>query len=335
VRVVLIGVSHWHTPFFLDPCLQMPGVVIVGVSDPDASRASSASAKARCPSFADYREMCVHLQPDFAFALGRHCEMAELARFLIERRIPFAMEKPCAIDAAEASDIARRAKAAKLFAAVPYVIRYSPLIGTIREIADGEAIQYATFKFIGGMVDRYAQQQVEWVIDRQISGGGALLNLGVHFLDLCRALLPGADLTVTGAMMSNRQAKLSIEDHAVVLMQGGGASCMVETGYLYPAPNSVFDLHYSIRTEKHYFAARDDNTLEIVTNDRQRSTRRMKLTNVPFYPTSVRDTLQRVRDGRPPIADLSDNAAAVALVEAAYALSPLARQLEPPTPSGR
>ncbi len=124
-------------------------------------------------------------------------------------------------------------------------------------------------------------------------------------------------------MVSNRNAHLSIEDHAVVLMQGGGASCMVETGYLYPAPNSVFDLHYCIRTSGHYFAARDDSTLEIVTNDRQRTTREMKLTNVHFYPTFVKDTLQRLRDGRKPIADLSDNAAAVALVEAAYAMSPL------------
>jgi hypothetical protein len=98
---------------------------------------------------------------------------------------------------------------------------------------------------------------------------------------------------------------------------------MVETGYLYPAPNSVFDLHYSIRTENHYFAARDDSNLEIVGNDRQRTMRQMKLTNVHFYPTFVRDTLQRLRDGRKPIADLSDNAAAVALVEAAYAMAPL------------
>jgi hypothetical protein len=33
--------------------------------------------------------------------------------------------------------------------------------------------------------------------------------------------------------------------------------------------------------------------------------------------------LQRVRDGRPPIADLTDNAASVALIEAAYAMSPV------------
>ena len=179
------------------------------------------------------------------------------------------------------------------------------------------------FKFVGGMVDRYRQQRVDWVTDRKQSGGGALLNLGVHFMDLCRVLLPDSALTVTGAMISNRNAGLTIEDHAVVLLQGGNASCMVETGYLYPAPNSVFDLHYSIRTAGHYFAARDESTLEIVTNDRQRSTRAMKLTNVHFYPTFVRDTLQRLRDGRKPIADLADNAAAVALVEAAYRLSPL------------
>ncbi len=321
MRVVLIGVSHWHTPFFLDPCLELGDVAIVGVCDPDLSRPEFVAATARCPAFRAIRAMCATGKPDFAFALAQHCDMAELARFLIDARIPFAMEKPCAIDAAEAADIATRAAAAGVFAAVPYVIRYSPMVDTI--LSMNEPVQYAMFKFIGGMVDRYRQQKVDWAIDRRRSGGGPLLNLGVHFMDMCRVLLGGADLTVTGAMMSNRSAGLNIEDHAVVLMQGGGASCMVETGYLYPAPNSVFDLHYSIRTQNHYFAARDDSTLEIVSNDRQRTTKAMKLTNVHFYPIFVRDTLQRLKDGRKPIADLADNAAAVALVEAAYAMSPL------------
>jgi predicted dehydrogenase len=323
MRIVLIGVSHWHTPFYAEPVLAMGDAEIVGVSDPDVTRAAALAGKAKCPVFADYREMCERLRPDFAFALGRHSDMAEEARFLIGKRIPFAIEKPCALDAAEAQDIARRASAANVFAAVPLVMRYCPLIGTIREVAAGEQIQYLSFKFVGGMVDRYAQQQVQWATDRAVSGGGALLNLGIHHVDLCRVLLGAAVLTVTGAMISNRAAGLTIEDHAVVLLRGGDARCMVETGYLYPAPNSVYDMHYSIRTDRHYFAARDNSTLEIVTNDRQRSTRAMKLTNVFFYPEFVRDTLDRVRDGRPPVADLADNAAAVALIEAAYTMSPL------------
>lgn len=324
MRIVLIGVAHWHTPFYADPVLAMKDAKIVGVSDPDTERAAAWGEKARCPVFSDYREMCERLEPEFAFALGRHCDMAEQARFLIERRIPFALEKPCALNSAEARAIADAAAAAGAFAAVPLVMRYSPLVPTIRELAAGEQVQYVSLKFVGGMVDRYREQRVEWVTERATSGGGALLNLGIHQVDLCRTLVGDATLTVTGAMMSNRAAGRSIEDHAVMLMRSSGASCLVETGYLYPAPNSVYDMHYSIRTESHYFVARDPSTLEIVSNDRKRTTRAMKLTNSPFYPEFVHDTMRRVRSGQPPIADLADNAAAVALIEAAYALSPIA-----------
>ena len=136
MRIVLIGVSHWHTPFYADPVLKMENAGIVGVSDPDAARAADLAAKARCPVFTDYREMCARLKPDFAFALGRHNEMAEQARFLIEQGIPFAIEKPCALNAAEARDIAERARSAGAFAAVPLVMRYCPLVATVREVAE-------------------------------------------------------------------------------------------------------------------------------------------------------------------------------------------------------
>ena len=319
MKIVLIGVSHWHTPFYLDPALDLPDMQVVGVADPDLARAEAVAAKAGCRAFRDYQAMCDQPASGLLFALGRHCDMAEAARFLIDRRIPFAMEKPCGIDSAEVHDIAARASAADVFAAVPFVLRHCPLIDTVRQVAAGEAIQYITFKFVGGMVDRYRQQRVEWMLDKATAGGGPLLNLGVHHLDLCRVLLPGAALQVTGAAISNHIAGLSIEDHAAVLLRGGGATCLVETGYLYPAPNSVFDMHYSIRTDHHYFAARDNHTLEIVRDDRSRETREMQLTNVFFYPAFVRDTLRRLRAGEPPIADLRDMAAAMDLVQAAYA----------------
>jgi predicted dehydrogenase len=320
MRIALIGVSHWHTPFYLDPLLAMPGMHVVGASDPDPARAAEVAERARCPAFTDEREMCGKLRPDFVFALGRHCDMADEARFLISERIPFAMEKPCAVTAADAHDIAARAAATGVFAAVPFVIRYSPLIDTIREVAAGETVQYAVFKFVGGMVDRYHDQRVPWMLQRATAGGGALLNLGVHFLDLLRVLIPGP-LHVTSAAMSNHLAHLDIEDHAVVLLRSETATCMVETGYLYPAPNSVFDLHYSIRTEGHHFAVRDNQTLEILDNSRRRELRTMKLTNSPFYPHFVEDTLRRFANGEPPIADLADMAAAMDLIKAAYAAS--------------
>ena len=70
MRIVLIGVSHWHTPFYSDPVMEMKDATIVGVSDPGVSRAATLAATAKCPAFADYRDMCATLKPDFAFVLG-------------------------------------------------------------------------------------------------------------------------------------------------------------------------------------------------------------------------------------------------------------------------
>jgi hypothetical protein len=40
VRIVFIGVSNWHTPFYLNPVVAaLPRLVVVGVSDPDLTRA--------------------------------------------------------------------------------------------------------------------------------------------------------------------------------------------------------------------------------------------------------------------------------------------------------
>ena len=295
-------------------------MTVIGVSDPDRSRAEEVAAKARCPAFSDYREMCARLRPDFAFALGRHCDMADEARFLIAERIPFAMEKPCAITAADAHDIAARAAQAELFAAVPFVIRYSKLIDTIREVAAGEAVLYVVVQVRrrhGRPLPRTARRMDAASRDRRRRAAAQSRRALPRPLPRAAA---GHDAAVSaGAVMSNHLARLDIEDHAVVLMRGGGATCVVETGYLYPAPNSVFDLHYSIRTEGHHFAARDNQTLEILDNQRRREVRSMPLTNSFFYPTFVEDTLRRLAHGEKPIADLSDMAAAMDLVEAAYA----------------
>jgi predicted dehydrogenase len=213
LRIVLTGVSHWHLPFYLDPCLALSGTAVVGVSDPDPARAREVALRVGCPAFTDDREMCAQLQPDFAFVLGRHCDMAALGRLLIEARIAFVMEKPCGISVAEVADLADSARASGVFAAVPLVFRYCELLDALRDEAAGEPIQYASFKFIGGSVERYREARCEWMLNRATAGGGALINLGVHFLDLCRVLLPEECLEVVGATLSNANAGLRRPRH--------------------------------------------------------------------------------------------------------------------------
>ncbi len=322
-RVAFTGASHWHFPLYAEPAMVSEGIRVVGVADPDEAAARRAAARVSCEAWTDWREMCERARPDFVFVLGRHCDMPEVVRGMIARRIPFAVEKPAGMDAATVAALAREAGEAGVFASVPFVLRRSTMLRTIAEVAAGETVESLSWKFVGGSNDRYRDAGCLWMLSRATSGGGCMLNLGIHFIDLSRLLL-GGELRVAGAMMSNLRDGLDVEDHGVLLLRGARGTAVIETGYLYPAPHMAFDLHFSVRTSRHYFAAKDDRALEIRDERQAARVVEMPITNVPFYPGYVRDVIARAARGAAPEAGLSDLAAAMALLEEGYAMSPLA-----------
>lgn len=329
MRVALIGVSHWHTPLFLTPLLQQAGVKMVGVSDPDQAVASRYATELGIRAYTSHVELCESERPDFVFAMAPHAEMAAIADFLIDEGIPFAMEKPIGVNAGQVAVLAEKAEAKGHFAAVPFVFRYSGFLDAVKEIAGGETVHYAGFRFIAGPPSRYREAGCEWMLDPERSGGGCGINLSVHFLDLCQLLWPRDRISVVGAHVSNSAGQTAIEDHSLMTLEAGaGRRCVVETGYLYPAPVGVFDMHFSVRTEAHYFVAQGPGEIEV--SDMKGGRRRIAATttNMPHYPTFVADTLSRLKDGRAPIANLSDMWAVMNHIDSAYRLSggfPLAR----------
>ncbi len=321
MRVAFTGVSHWHLPLYLDPVLELPDVLVAGVADPDPAVAASVAERVGSRGFADWRQLLAEVEVDFVFVLGRHIDMPEVCRELIARGIPFAVEKPAGVDVASVEDLAARAEAAGAFAAVPFVFRQSRWLELIEEVRADDEPLYLSFMFVAGSIERYRGGS-EWMLDRRLSGGGCLANLGVHFLDLSRLLL-GADVRVAAALMSNALDGLAVEDHAAVLLRTDRGSSLVETGYIYPAPHMSFDMHFSVRTRRHHFAAKDGTGIQVITDGGEPRFHPMPMTNVDYYPVFVRDVLARVAEGRAPVADLADMVESARLLHAAYALSPL------------
>ena len=329
MKLVFTGASHWHLPLYLDPVLEIDGVEVVGVSDPDAAFVKTLAARLGCAGDTDFRTLCRKTRPDFVVALGRHCDMAETATFLLEEGIAFALEKPCGLNAREVTELAALEVRTGTFAAVPLVFRNGEFAARLQEMS-AQGIQYMSYRFIAGFPARYRQANCEWMLDPALAGGGSTINLGVHFFDLA-LLLMGADLRVRQATMSNAAWAHPIEDYSLVVLERGADLCVIETGYLYPAPTSSFDMHYAVRTPSHYLVAHDPETVELVRNSGERRMIASHTTNVAHYRTFMRDVLDRVRTGRPPLAKLSDMVPIMRLVDDAYAK---AGRLPLPTVSG-
>jgi predicted dehydrogenase len=214
MKLAFIGASHWHLPLYLEPALEVPGAQVVGVSDPDPGFVAGLSGKLGCAGDIDFRALCRKAKPDFVFALGRHCDMVAQARFLIEEGIPFALEKPCGLNAQDVAGLSDLEARSGSFSSVPLVFRNGDFAARLREMsAQGinQGIQYMSYRFIAGFPARYQQANCHWMLDPRLSGGGCTINLAPHFLDLAR-LLMGDQIRVRHATMSNAAWRHPVED---------------------------------------------------------------------------------------------------------------------------
>jgi predicted dehydrogenase len=310
-------------PLFSEPLLQERKHEIIAVSDANPVVASVYAEKigGGCKAYASYRDLCLERRPDFAFSLAPHDEMPALASFLMDERIPFSIEKPVGIRLADVEALSDRAEAEGCFVAIPFGLRYTGFLHSIRERAEGETVHNASFRLIAGPTSRYIEADCEWMLDPLRSGGGCGLNLAVHFLDLAVVLWQTQDISVASAMVTNSASGGKIEDHFFAGLRRGAQTCLVETGYLYPAPVGVFDMHFSVRTDKHYFAVQGPGKLEITDFSGKREFLDVTTTNMPNYPVFTLDTLDRLEAGRQPVARLQDMVPVMRLMEAAYKLA--------------
>ncbi|AZQ68319.1 Gfo/Idh/MocA family oxidoreductase [Silicimonas algicola] len=318
MKVLFTGASHWHLPLFSAPLRRVEGARLVAVTDPDPARAREIAAREGCAWAATPEEAIAQDRPDLAFVLGRHADMAAAAHAMIDANIPFVIEKPAGLTLGEVEGLADAAAAKGLFAAVPFVIRSSGFMAAVRELLVDEPALYAGFRFNAGLPQRYRDAGCGWMLSRALSGGGVLTNLGVHFLDLMAEIFPDAAPEAASANFASLSGEGDIEDYAAATFHFGRGIGLVETGYLYPAPTGVFDLHFSVRTAGHYIAATGPGVIEITDLDGRQERRAATVTNMEEYPAFVAEVVRRVRDGLPPVAGLADMVRVMGMMNAAY-----------------
>jgi predicted dehydrogenase len=323
MRIAMLEASHWHTPLYLD-ALESPGVQVVAVSDGEQAKGRDIAARFGCPIYESYEELLQQETIDFAFAFGRHAEMPRIAEMLIERRIPFALEKPCGVKAAQVARLRHLAESAGVYVAVPFIFRISDFLAAIEEMEgrNPSDFNHLQFRFIVGPPSRYVAAGAPWMLDPAIAGGGPTINVATHFFDLFR-FLTGKEVSTVSAVMSARTHGGEIEDYSIVTLQtNDGVVGVVESGYSFPStPDEQREFSFTLGSSGHYaysgrdtFHFRDRSNLATGTR-----TRPVRLETDIYYPVFVRRVLDECRTGSSPVAGLRDAEAMMEIIEAAYA----------------
>jgi predicted dehydrogenase len=339
MKVGIVGVRHWHVGEYVR-CLRACEVEIVGVTDRFMEAAEQWAATLGCRAFATPEALIRAAHPDLLFAQGPHVEMAEMVQELLQRKIPFLVEKPAGLDWRRLAALARQA--GSFWAGVDLPLRAMPLIAHLAALKERDLlgrVNHFHHRLIAGGPERYRQWQVPWMLDPDQAGGGALVNFGPHGLDLL-LLLWDDEVATVYAQTSQRSYGERVEDDAVICCVGrAGALGVVEVGYLNVDEHYERDLLLS--TDRLFLRA---DRLDEATwrwraqvaheasagSDLEGFSEPSSPYGEDFFLAFVQESLRRLQTGRPPVASLRDMAMALRLLNAAQAAARRGRPVQLP-----
>jgi predicted dehydrogenase len=226
-RVGCVGVG-WIGRNRLQALLQSGTVEVVGVADPSTSNAVAAAQLAHCEIFRSLEELLNRNLDGLVIATpsALHAQQATTA---LEHGVAVFCQKPLARTASETADVVAVARQEDRLLGVDLSYRYVEGARQIRNLVQsGElgSIYAADLVFHNA----YGPDK-PWFYDPALSGGGCVIDLGVHLVDLLLWTIGPAQVSSVASRLFARGEQLSpaptvVEDFAWAELQleGGVAA---------------------------------------------------------------------------------------------------------------
>ncbi|MGY0390657.1 Gfo/Idh/MocA family protein [Nocardioides sp. WG-D5] len=303
-RTIVLGASHWHVPLYVAAIAEVHEVI--GTSDDDLAVAERLTQMWGGVATADWRTLIERPDIELAYVFGPHDGMADTCQALIERRIPFVVEKPLGTSLEQLQAIRRAAEEAGVPATVPLIQRGGP---TDRWLAKAGRPVYQRLSFVAGPPERYHHNGNPWMLDPDRAGGGCLANLGPHFVDLF--LKSSAQPAVlSAATMSHTLHAGRVEDHAtLVLTTADDREAVIEVGYAFPPSSLKRYCSYSSVGEAGFVSIDTTGAATFTTTDGHTERASIDVDSDPLYDPFVRHVARTLDDdfrGLPTLGELED-----------------------------
>lgn len=303
-RTIVLGASHWHVPLYVAAIADVHQVI--GTSDDDLAVAERLAEVWGGTVAADWRMLLELPDIELAYVFGPHDGMVDICQALIERHIPFVVEKPLGTSLEQLQAVRRAAEKAGVPATVPLIQRGGP---TDSWLAKAGRPVYQRLSFIAGPPERYDHNGNPWMLDPDRAGGGCLANLGPHFVDLfLQGSAQPAALSV--ATMSHTLHAGRVEDHAtLVLTTADDREAVIEVGYAFPSSGLKRYCSYSSVGEAGFASIDTTGAATFTTTDGRTERASVDVDSDPLYDPFVRHVARTLDDdfrGLPTLSELED-----------------------------
>jgi predicted dehydrogenase len=247
LSVGILGLCHLHPRSYMPLLAAIDGVDVVAVADGNAKVLEGFTSDFPVRGYADWREMLEKEKLDIAVLFLPHVECPEAAVACAARGIHLVVEKPMAADAEGVRRMIAAARENSVLLTTPYLWRYHTVARHMKRLINEGVIGDVVGcegRCAAGRLNRYIEGNASWMLQKALSGGGPMYNLGVHWIDLYRHLLGDEVVEVVGKNVKVNK-EYDIEDNSfAILTFGKGAVVALDISYTvpdaYPAGRDLF-----------------------------------------------------------------------------------------------
>lgn len=190
---------------------------LVAVADPDFPRAEALAEKFGVEALADWKNLVARKDIDAVIVAVPNAFLAPIVLAALKQGKHVLCEKPFGITSKESAAMITAAKRAKRLVKVGFNHRFHAGIQKAHDIFKGGGIGKVLFiRARYGHGGRKGMEK-EWRFDKKISGGGELLDQGVHVIDLARWF--GGEFKSVYGLAQTKFWKTELDDNTFALMK--------------------------------------------------------------------------------------------------------------------
>jgi predicted dehydrogenase len=245
IRIAILGLHHDHVWTILQELLPLAGEArLVAAADPEPAlrykfeRFYGASTPVGARTYDDYAALLEAEAGglDAVYLYGSNRLSSRLAVEALARGLHVLVEKPMAVNAADATAMLEAARSAKRRLMINWPFVWWPQLQhalhlTLHENRIGRPYQINYRAAHEGIVEMgHSHYFAAWAEDSHLSGGGALIDYCCYGAVLSRVVL-GQPTAVTGLWGNLCKKYLKVEDNAVILMQYPNAMAIAQASW--------------------------------------------------------------------------------------------------------
>jgi predicted dehydrogenase len=194
-----------------------PATELAGVADVNRVSAAEAATAFRTKAFADYRQMIDELRPEAVIVSSPAMLHEEMCLLALDRGCHVLVEKPLSNSVESCRRILARAEEKRLALAVGFNHRFYPAIQYLKSVLREGTIGTIDHVRIYGGHDGLQNFRADWMYKSELSGGGCMMDIGIHMTDLARFVAGEID-TVYGVSSGTIWNVPGSEDNAMAIL---------------------------------------------------------------------------------------------------------------------